>query len=60
MECTSAAIQALTSFKKLYPGHWQEDVDHCIKRAVKFIEKIQELDGSWFASSLNSCILKIY
>ncbi|KAH9770910.1 cycloartenol synthase [Citrus sinensis] len=50
VECTSAAIQALTSFKKLYPGHWQEDVDHCIKRAVKFIEKIQELDGSWYGS----------
>ncbi|OWM86882.1 hypothetical protein CDL15_Pgr015918 [Punica granatum] len=50
VECTSAAIQALTSFKKLYPGHRREEVEHCIDRAAKFIEKIQKSDGSWYGS----------
>ncbi|BBG92658.1 cycloartenol synthase 1 [Prunus dulcis] len=50
VECTSAAIQALASFKKLYPGHRSEEIEHCIKRAVEFIEKIQESDGSWYGS----------
>ncbi|XP_021893546.1 cycloartenol synthase 2-like isoform X1 [Carica papaya] len=50
VECTSAAIQGLSSFKQLYPGHRQEEIDKCIKKAASFIEKIQESDGSWFAS----------
>ncbi|KAH6767035.1 cycloartenol synthase 1 [Perilla frutescens var. hirtella] len=50
VECTSAAIQALTSFKKLYPGHRREEVEQCIEKSAKFIEKIQEADGSWYGS----------
>ncbi|MQL74138.1 hypothetical protein Taro_006492, partial [Colocasia esculenta] len=50
VECTSASIQALTSFKKLYPGHRREDIEHCISKAAHFIEKIQKSDGSWFYS----------
>nr|CAM91422.1 cycloartenol synthase [Dioscorea zingiberensis] len=50
VECTSAAIQALTSFKKLYPGHRREEIECCIKKAVSFIEKIQKPDGSWYGS----------
>ncbi|KAH6825426.1 cycloartenol synthase 1 [Perilla frutescens var. hirtella] len=50
VECTSAAIQALTAFKKLYPGHRREEVEHCIEKSAKFIEKIQEADGSWYGS----------
>ncbi|XP_028094411.1 cycloartenol Synthase-like [Camellia sinensis] len=50
VECTSAAIQALTSFKKLYPGHQREDIEKCIKRAAIFIEKIQAPNGSWYGS----------
>ncbi|KAG6769427.1 hypothetical protein POTOM_025062 [Populus tomentosa] len=51
VECTSAAIQALTSFKKLYPGHRSEEIDSCIKKATMFIESIQEKDGSWLFAS---------
>lgn len=47
VECSSAAIQALTAFKKLYPGHRKEEVERCIAKAAAFIEKIQEADGSW-------------
>ncbi|KAF2578016.1 hypothetical protein F2Q68_00003568 [Brassica cretica] len=50
VECTSAAIQALAAFRKLYPGHRKKEVDECIEKAVKFIESIQESDGSWYGS----------
>ncbi|CAH2034328.1 unnamed protein product [Thlaspi arvense] len=50
VECTSAAIQALIAFRKLYPGHRKKDVDECIEKAVKFIESIQAADGSWYGS----------
>lgn len=50
VECTSAAIQSLTAFKKLYPGHRREEVERCIERAAMFIEKIQASDGSWWVS----------
>ncbi|KAJ6758847.1 TERPENE CYCLASE/MUTASE FAMILY MEMBER [Salix koriyanagi] len=50
VECTSAAIQALVSFKKLYPGQRQEEIERCIRKATEFIESIQEKDGSWYGS----------
>uniref|UniRef100_A0A0E0JVD3 cycloartenol synthase n=1 Tax=Oryza punctata TaxID=4537 RepID=A0A0E0JVD3_ORYPU len=50
VECTSAAIQALTAFKKLYPGHRRTEIDNCISKAVSFIESIQKSDGSWYGS----------
>ncbi|XVF19110.1 hypothetical protein REPUB_Repub11eG0081700 [Reevesia pubescens] len=50
VECTSATIQALTSFRNSYPGHRQEKIDQCIKNATKFIESTQASDGSWYGS----------
>ncbi|KAK4483731.1 hypothetical protein RD792_010933 [Penstemon davidsonii] len=50
VECTSASIQALIAFKHLYPGHRKEEVQRCIEKAAKFIEKIQKADGSWYGS----------
>ncbi|KAL6888522.1 hypothetical protein ACP4OV_009548 [Aristida adscensionis] len=50
VECTSAAIQALTSFRKLYPGHRTKEVDNCISKAANFIESVQRSDGSWYGS----------
>ncbi|XP_038973506.1 cycloartenol Synthase-like isoform X3 [Phoenix dactylifera] len=50
VECTSAAIQALSSFKKLYPGHRRDDIENCIRKASNFIEMIQQPDGSWYGS----------
>ncbi|KVI11869.1 Prenyltransferase/squalene oxidase [Cynara cardunculus var. scolymus] len=46
VECTSSAIQGLTLFKKLHPGHRTKEIEHCISRAVKYIEDTQNLDGS--------------
>ncbi|KVH92256.1 Terpene synthase, conserved site-containing protein [Cynara cardunculus var. scolymus] len=50
VECTSAAIQALVAFKRLYPGHRREEVQRCIDKSASFIEKIQASDGSWYGS----------
>ncbi|KAG8661307.1 cycloartenol synthase [Manihot esculenta] len=50
VECTSAATQALTSFRQTHPEHRREEVEHCIKKATEFLEKIQAEDGSWYGS----------
>ncbi|KAF0925109.1 hypothetical protein E2562_015392 [Oryza meyeriana var. granulata] len=50
VECTSAAVQALTAFKKLYPGHRRSEIENCISKASGFIESIQKSDGSWYGS----------
>ncbi|KAF8400155.1 hypothetical protein HHK36_013451 [Tetracentron sinense] len=50
VECTSAAIQGLKSFGKLYPGYRRKQIDACIIKAIKFIESMQLLDGSWYGS----------
>ncbi|KAI4351132.1 hypothetical protein L6164_005515 [Bauhinia variegata] len=50
VECTSAAIQALASFRKLYPGHRREEIECCIEKAAAFLQRIQESDGSWYGS----------
>ncbi|KAJ9548501.1 LOW QUALITY PROTEIN: hypothetical protein OSB04_021044, partial [Centaurea solstitialis] len=48
VECTSSAIQGLTLFKKLHHGHRTKEIEHCISRALKYIEDTQNLDGSWY------------
>lgn len=50
VECTSAAIQALTSFRNLFPEHRKQEIDLCIEKAVNFIEREQASDGSWYGS----------
>ncbi|KAK4483735.1 hypothetical protein RD792_010937, partial [Penstemon davidsonii] len=50
VECTSAAIQGLKSFKGLYPGYRGKDIEACIEKALNFIETIQLSDGSWYGS----------
>ncbi|KAF8407369.1 hypothetical protein HHK36_006497 [Tetracentron sinense] len=48
VECTSSAIHALALFKKLHPEHRRKEIENCISRAIGYIEKIQEPDGSWY------------
>nr|AIK19223.1 triterpene synthase [Eugenia uniflora] len=50
VECTSSAIQALVLFRKLYPGHRKEEIENCIPNAVRFLENIQNPDGSWYGN----------
>lgn len=47
-ECTSSAIQALTLFMKLHPGHRTKEIEDCISRAVNYIKDAQNPDGSWY------------
>nr|GMC96686.1 cycloartenol synthase [Ipomoea batatas] len=58
VECTSASIQGLTAFKKLYPGHRREEVEHSIEKAAKFIEKIQKT--RWLMVWLLGCLFHIW
>ncbi|KAA8535868.1 hypothetical protein F0562_030812 [Nyssa sinensis] len=50
VECTSAAIQGLTRFIKLYPEHRKNEIEACIVKALNFIESVQLPDGSWYGS----------
>jgi squalene cyclase len=48
VECTSAVIQGLKSFKKSYPGHRKKEIEACMVKAIDFIERTQQPDGSWY------------
>ncbi|KAL8135110.1 beta-amyrin synthase 2-like [Apium graveolens] len=48
VECTSSAIEALTMFKKLYPGHRRREIEVFIENAVQYLENTQTPDGSWY------------
>nr|UXX25230.1 OSC [Aloe vera] len=50
VECTSSAVQALVLFKEMYPGYLKEEIEICVKKAMKFIESTQKEDGSWYGS----------
>lgn len=49
-ELTSSAVQALCTFKELYPNHRVEEVNGCISRGIEYIKKQQRSDGSWYGS----------
>ncbi|CAM8921713.1 unnamed protein product [Rhodiola kirilowii] len=48
LECTGAALQSLVLFKKLYPGHRENEVENFIKSATQYIQDTQMPDGSWY------------
>ncbi|MFS7923487.1 putative beta-amyrin synthase [Helianthus anomalus] len=50
VECTSAAMQALVLFKKLYPMHRRIEIENCLTGASAYLEKIQMQDGSWYGN----------
>ncbi|XP_030547430.1 cycloartenol Synthase-like isoform X2 [Rhodamnia argentea] len=50
VECTSAVIQSLKTFTKLYPRHRRKEIENCILKAIEFIESMQLPDGSWYGS----------
>nr|POF18113.1 beta-amyrin synthase 1 [Quercus suber] len=50
VECTASAIQALVLFKKLYPEHRKKEIEDFITNAVRYIENMQMLDGSWYGN----------
>ncbi|XP_057764021.1 dammarenediol II synthase-like [Salvia miltiorrhiza] len=48
VENTACIIQALVSFKRLYPGHRAKEIEGSVARAIKFLEGRQWPDGSWY------------
>ncbi|CAL1376868.1 unnamed protein product [Linum trigynum] len=50
VECTSSSIQALVMLRKLHPTHRVDEIDEFIFKAVKFIEDVQQPDGSWYGN----------
>ncbi|KAJ3704800.1 hypothetical protein LUZ61_008505 [Rhynchospora tenuis] len=48
VECTSSAIQALLLFHEKYPLHRVDDIRNCVNRAINYVQKTQNDDGSWF------------
>ncbi|RDY06173.1 Lupeol synthase, partial [Mucuna pruriens] len=47
VECTGSAMQGLALFTKLYPKHRRKEIDHCISKAIHYIENTQNPDGSY-------------
>ena len=50
VECTSASVQALMAFQADYPEHKSKEIEDSIQAGLKFIQKIQRADGSWYGS----------
>ncbi|KAL3732653.1 hypothetical protein ACJRO7_029321 [Eucalyptus globulus] len=50
VECTSAVIQCLKVFAKLYRSHRRKEIEDSILKATEFIESIQLPDGCWYGS----------
>ncbi|KAI9026831.1 terpenoid cyclases/protein prenyltransferase alpha-alpha toroid [Hyaloraphidium curvatum] len=50
VECTTAVLLGLTSFRKYFPNHRKSEIRACLDRCVKFIKGTQRQDGSWYGS----------
>lgn len=48
-ECTTSVVTALLKFRKI-DSYRTEDIDKCIRGAIKYILSAQRPDGSWFGS----------
>jgi lanosterol synthase len=49
-ECSSAVVQALTTFHKWFPEHRDGEIERTIGRALRFIRSQQRPDGGWYGS----------
>ncbi|KAH7839805.1 hypothetical protein Vadar_009106 [Vaccinium darrowii] len=47
VENTGSVIEALLSFKRLYPGYRAKEIDTSVAAAVRFLENTQQPNGSW-------------
>ncbi|PSS29011.1 Dammarenediol II synthase [Actinidia chinensis var. chinensis] len=48
VECTASVIQALVTFRSLYPRHREKEIEIAVAKAVRFLEETQWHDGSWY------------
>jgi len=49
-ECSTAVITALKLFSKCYPTYRKDDISNALDGALKYIQKTQRPDGSWYGS----------
>ena len=50
VECSSASLQAMATYKERYPGRRDAEIDSATAAGVRFILDIQRDDGSWYGS----------
>ncbi|KAL3970257.1 acylglycerol lipase [Sarotherodon galilaeus] len=50
VECTSAVMQALRHFQKVYPDHRAEEIRSTLREGLEYCRKVQRPDGSWEGS----------
>jgi lanosterol synthase len=49
-ECTTAVLTSLSLFRTHFPSYRASHIQTVISRAMKYIEKAQRPDGSWYGS----------
>uniref|UniRef100_A0A3B3CSF5 Terpene cyclase/mutase family member n=1 Tax=Oryzias melastigma TaxID=30732 RepID=A0A3B3CSF5_ORYME len=50
VECTSAVMQALRHFQKVYPDHRAEEISSTLHEGLEYCRRVQRPDGSWEGS----------
>ncbi|GAA5856403.1 hypothetical protein JCM3766R1_006920 [Sporobolomyces carnicolor] len=50
VECTTAAVTALATFRKKYPYYRRDEIVTTSRRAIEWIKQKQRSDGSWYGS----------
>mmetsp|Transcript_6855 Transcript_6855/g.10022 ORF Transcript_6855/g.10022 Transcript_6855/m.10022 type:complete len:721 (+) Transcript_6855:46-2208(+) len=48
IECTSACMTALLRFKKQFPNHRTNEIDHVVKEGIAFLRRRQQKNGGWY------------
>ncbi|OBZ83320.1 Lanosterol synthase [Choanephora cucurbitarum] len=49
-ECTTAVLMGLRSFIKIDPDYRRQEIDQTCARALKYIKRVQNSDGSWYGA----------
>uniref|UniRef100_A0A8C5FCU7 Terpene cyclase/mutase family member n=1 Tax=Gadus morhua TaxID=8049 RepID=A0A8C5FCU7_GADMO len=50
VECTSAVMQALRHFQKVYPEHRTQEIRSTLRGGLEYCRRLQRGDGSWEGS----------
>ncbi|KAK2989998.1 hypothetical protein RJ640_009736 [Escallonia rubra] len=54
VECTASVVQALVAFKHLYPRYRENNIEMSAERAIDYIEKNQNPDGTVIGAYVTS------
>lgn len=49
-ECTTSALLGLAAFQKRYPEYRRAEITAVMQKAIGYIKRSQNADGSWFGS----------